>query len=261
LCVAGKQACMNGGFILAVIPLLSLYIWYALVPAMTKSGLYVMLRLMTHVAQPLGVLSFFLVIWIKLCADRGFVRDLKPVEDDWSQCRICQLLRPEGSHHCRSCNACIVGWDHHCDFLGICIGRSNLITFWVLIGSGVVALNLMMVGACYCAVYEMMYNRPATSIDWVWLCVRFYPFFSTIVPFGLLLGVYILARVLGRDKELVSYLTKVATGQSFRQPQHDAAKYLAHQKALRKKQFDREGALREVAPDESLQEENLAYPV
>ncbi|KAJ0180180.1 hypothetical protein K1T71_004771 [Dendrolimus kikuchii] len=42
-----------------------------------------------------------------------------------SYCEICDIKRPQGSWHCKTCNACIVGRDHHCSFFVRCVGLYN----------------------------------------------------------------------------------------------------------------------------------------
>ena len=38
-------------------------------------------------------------------------------------------------NHCRFCNVCIEGFDHHCVWVGKCIGKNNLKTFYGLLFS------------------------------------------------------------------------------------------------------------------------------
>jgi len=45
-----------------------------------------------------------------------------------------QLLpRPPRTHHCKTCNRCIIKMDHHCPFMNNCIGISNYRTFMLTI--------------------------------------------------------------------------------------------------------------------------------
>ena len=51
-----------------------------------------------------------------------------------SNCRIYYNSNSKVSH-CRFCNVCIEGFDHHCVWVGKCIGKNNLKTFYGLLFS------------------------------------------------------------------------------------------------------------------------------
>ena len=49
-------------------------------------------------------------------------------------CNICQFTFPKNEkkyEHCSLCNICIPGSDHHCGIFEKCIGRKNLICFYL----------------------------------------------------------------------------------------------------------------------------------
>lgn len=43
------------------------------------------------------------------------------------------LVRPERSHHCRSCKKCVLKMDHHCEWIGTCVGEKNLKFFFLFL--------------------------------------------------------------------------------------------------------------------------------
>eukprot|EP00759_Apiculatamorpha_spiralis_P015016 PhF_6_TR21703/c0_g1_i2/m.30997/K16675/ZDHHC9_14_18; palmitoyltransferase ZDHHC9/14/18 len=47
-----------------------------------------------------------------------------PITRVW--CTTCKIIRPIGTSHCRSCDACVRGFDHHCFIVGACIGERNV---------------------------------------------------------------------------------------------------------------------------------------
>lgn len=63
----------------------------------------------------------------------GFARPvshLDSINSDTPICETCLVLRAPGNYHCTDCNVCIEGHDHHCPWVGKCIGRRNLRSFY-----------------------------------------------------------------------------------------------------------------------------------
>lgn len=48
-------------------------------------------------------------------------------------CLICQVFKPERTHHCSTCKRCVLVMDHHCPWLNNCVGFRNRKTFMLLI--------------------------------------------------------------------------------------------------------------------------------
>lgn len=46
-------------------------------------------------------------------------------------CRTCRKFKPERTHHCRQCGACVLKMDHHCNWLVNCIGFYNYKYFFI----------------------------------------------------------------------------------------------------------------------------------
>ena len=57
-------------------------------------------------------------------------------------CLLCQVFKPERTHHCSICNLCILNMDHHCPWVDNCIGFYNkkffiqLLCYFLLISLG-----------------------------------------------------------------------------------------------------------------------------
>ncbi|CAI2375841.1 unnamed protein product [Moneuplotes crassus] len=58
-----------------------------------------------------------------------------PPHREW--CRMCNspCLPEYETFHCDDCNKCVEYYDHHCPWFGKCIGKNNIITFYIFIAS------------------------------------------------------------------------------------------------------------------------------
>ena len=55
-------------------------------------------------------------------------------------CKKCDIIRPIRSHHCKTCQNCILKMDHHCPWINNCVGYYNhkyfyLFLFYTILGS------------------------------------------------------------------------------------------------------------------------------
>jgi hypothetical protein len=48
-------------------------------------------------------------------------------------CTTCRIFRPLRTSHCAICDQCVEEFDHHCPFLSNCIGKSNIISFFLFL--------------------------------------------------------------------------------------------------------------------------------
>ena len=159
-----------GPFIIIVLILFSFAIGYLqLEQPLEEDRAVVTLILLRYVAQPVGMLAIVDLLLLRFVLDPGDPSRLKP-DASFAQCNICQVLRPPGSHHCRECDACVVGFDHHCLALGRCIGAGNRKPFVLLLALGAFAWSLLAAAAVRVAASEG-WPREAPALDpaWRWL--------------------------------------------------------------------------------------------
>lgn len=67
-------------------------------------------------------------------------------------CAKCLHWKPPRSHHCSTCNRCVLRMDHHCPFTGNCIGARNhghFILFYLFAVVGLTYSLVLSVGAAY----------------------------------------------------------------------------------------------------------------
>ena len=62
-------------------------------------------------------------------------------------CLLCQVFKPERTHHCSICNLCILNMDHHCPWVDNCIGFYNKKFFIQLLA------YFFLTSFCFCITY------------------------------------------------------------------------------------------------------------
>ena len=87
-------------------------------------------------------LIFFLLIVLLnpgILSIKYFIKN-KPIEQnntskDYEFCKKCNIYYPKNFNvkHCYKCNICIIKRHHHCAWTGKCIGKYNLILFYIFI--------------------------------------------------------------------------------------------------------------------------------
>ena len=65
------------------------------------------------------------------------------------ECYSCLTLKSDDAAHCDDCGVCIVGLDHHCIVMGNCIGKYNIVPFYVMLFASVGGLMSVYVITIY----------------------------------------------------------------------------------------------------------------
>ena len=75
---------------------------------------------------------------------------------NWKKCSKCNILIPKNLEviHCDICKVCVREQDHHCPWTGKCIGKYNLISFYIFVYS-LFAYIIMI----YISLFTYMYFR------------------------------------------------------------------------------------------------------
>jgi len=88
-------------------------------------------------------LFYFISYTLAFLLNPGYPRNTigrrtgKP-RNEYYFCEICKfwIYKDSLASHCFDCNICIEGYDHHCPWTGHCIGKKNLLVFYMfLVGS------------------------------------------------------------------------------------------------------------------------------
>lgn len=64
-------------------------------------------------------------------------------------CLVCQVFKPERTHHCSTCKRCVLVMDHHCPWLNNCVGFKNRKTFMLLIIYALIIGVVGLLGSIY----------------------------------------------------------------------------------------------------------------
>ena len=91
----------------------------------------------------IGILVYilFIIIYTHLfIKDPGFPKKLNgnllsKDKKDYLYCSLCDNWVHKNSkvRHCSKCGICIENQDHHCDWIGKCVGKKNICTFYLFI--------------------------------------------------------------------------------------------------------------------------------
>ncbi|XP_032889185.1 palmitoyltransferase ZDHHC23 isoform X2 [Amblyraja radiata] len=107
--------------------------------------------------------------------------DQNEFQKDW--CKVCKILRPPRSGHCRICANCVQRLDHHCIWINNCVGQGNhrafILTLFLFLLTSLYGISLTLSTICrgqsifmalfYCpGVYKE--HSTALSFTCAWYC-------------------------------------------------------------------------------------------
>jgi palmitoyltransferase ZDHHC9/14/18/palmitoyltransferase len=55
--------------------------------------------------------------------------------DSSTYCSVCDVYMKPRTEHCKECEVCIQEYDHHCPWTSKCIGKGNLMFFYMFLSS------------------------------------------------------------------------------------------------------------------------------
>ena len=85
------------------------------------------------------LLSFLVYFFFNRCAliNPGIVQNKNMDENNNEYCNICQVYYNPNKkiEHCKMCNICVENMDHHCVWVGKCVGKNNIFSFYSMLVS------------------------------------------------------------------------------------------------------------------------------
>lgn len=71
------------------------------------------------------------------------------------ECKKCNIIVPKdlNTYHCHVCDVCIIEYDHHSFWMGKCIGKNNLIPFYISTFSSSIYLISTVISFMLCIIF------------------------------------------------------------------------------------------------------------
>eukprot|EP00921_Rhytidocystis_pertsovi_P003461 GHVQ01005990.1.p1 GENE.GHVQ01005990.1~~GHVQ01005990.1.p1 ORF type:complete len:317 (+),score=24.78 GHVQ01005990.1:425-1375(+) len=93
-------------------------------------------------------------------------------------CKVCNVWKPDRTHHCSACGRCVLNMDHHCPWINNCVGFYNRKFFIQLLIYALICLIFVAVQGCQFIFRESVtvLKQPATppSVeDKAWILVEY----------------------------------------------------------------------------------------
>jgi hypothetical protein len=85
------------------------------------------------------LIGFLIYFFFNRCAliNPGIVQKKNIDINNMEYCNICQVYYNEDKkvQHCKMCNICVEKMDHHCVWVGKCVGKNNIFSFYAMLAS------------------------------------------------------------------------------------------------------------------------------
>ena len=103
----------------------------------------------------LFVILTYIIINRTALINPGIVLNKVKGKNDYGFCNICQVYyNPyDQVEHCESCGVCIDKMDHHCIWVGKCVGRKNILSFYMMLIC-VAIFYLYIIVCCFLLYFE-----------------------------------------------------------------------------------------------------------
>ena len=86
-----------------------------------------------------------------------FKKQEKERSFNYSFCAKCEIVKPERSHHCYTCNRCVLRFEKHCIWVYNCIGINNLKYYYLFLLYSILSLSFAIIGFIYKVIhYELI---------------------------------------------------------------------------------------------------------
>lgn len=105
-------------------------------------------------------------------------------------CRVCDLWKPDRTHHCSQCGRCVLNMDHHCPWINNCVGFYNRKFFIQTLIYADVCLFLLTSHTMYHlanSAFEFNQHHLASPVDYIdWGCCCILITLAAILLIGLI---------------------------------------------------------------------------
>lgn len=94
-------------------------------------------------------------------------------------CSKCQIIRPERSYHCKTCNICVLRYEKHCTWMFNCIGLNNLKYYYLFLLYCILSLSFAAIGFIYKVLhYELIPKEECNDGTYLLKSIKTFKFYG-----------------------------------------------------------------------------------